>query len=98
MAFSSPATSSIYGGIRSGAIETAVNIAHILNELPLTGSAVAVLNGDNWAEAEWPLQIVADRQRKRHNLVERRLAAFRHHERKAAGSQSGDRDWHRVST
>jgi len=55
MAFSSPATSSIYGGVRSGAIETAVNIAHILNERPPTGSAVAVLNGDNWARAEMPV-------------------------------------------
>jgi hypothetical protein len=49
MEFSSLATSRLYGGVRSGAIETAVKIVQMLNERTLPGSAVAILNGDNWA-------------------------------------------------
>lgn len=42
-------TGLLCGGVESAAIETAVNIAHILNERPLPGSAVATPNGVNWA-------------------------------------------------
>lgn len=45
-------TGLLCGGVESAAIETAVNIAHILNERPLPGSAVATPNGVNWAKAE----------------------------------------------
>ena len=69
-------TGLLCGGVESAAIETAVNIAHILNERPLPGSAVATPNGVNWANADWPLRINADQQRERRDLVVSGPSAF----------------------